>query len=119
MNPNNPTTCLACGASVGAETKFCGQCGQPLDPLAIPSPPPAAKPSRWYHNIWLILFMLFFVVGPFGLPLVWKHPRLSQRAKLILTLVMIVYTGVLIDLTMQAVRAVIGQVNQFNSTLSF
>ena len=66
-----------------------------------------------------MLFMLFCVIGPFGLPLVWKHPRLSQRAKLILTLVMIVYTGVLIDLTMQAVRAVIGQVNQFNSTLSF
>ena len=121
MDPHYLTTCLVCGANAEAGTKYCGQCGQSLDPLAPtpPSSPHLPKQLRWYQNIWLILFMLFFVVGPFGLPLVWKHPRLSQRAKIILTLIMVVYTVVLVELTMQAIRAVMGQVDQFNSTLSF
>lgn len=120
MDPDTLTTCSGCGAVAAAGTKFCGQCGQPLDPsLAAALPPRAPQQPRWYNNIWFVLFMLFFVLGPFGLPLVWKNPRLSQRVKIILTLVMVVYTIALVELTMQAIQAVMGQVTQFNSTLSF
>lgn len=72
--------------------------------------PPA--PSKWYHNIWFILFMLFFVLGPFGLPLVWKHPRLSQGVKWLLTLSMVVYTVALIGLTIEAARVMMDRFNQ-------
>ena len=77
----------------------------------------ATKKARWYYNIWFVLFMLFFVVGPFGLPLVWKNPKFSRTVKMVLTLAMIVYVLVLADLTLKMVNAVMNQVKQFNSTL--
>ena len=83
--------------------------------MAQPSEP---KP-KWYYNVWFILVMLFFVLGPFGLPLVWKHPRFSRWIKIVLSLIMVVYTVVLIDATIRIGKAVIQGVEQFNSTLSF
>ena len=76
----------------------------------------APKP-KWYYNVWFVLLMLFFVLGPFGLPLVWKHPRWSRWIKIALTLTMVVYTVVLIDATIRAVRAIMQGVEQFNATL--
>ena len=62
--------------------------------------------KQWYHNIWVTLFLLFFVVGPFGLPLVWTNPRFSRTVKWLLTGVMVVYTIWLGWLTLQMIRAV-------------
>ena len=80
---------------------------------------PSTPKSKWYYNVWFVLLMLFFVLGPFGLPLVWKHPRFSRRVKVTLTLVMVLYTLVLIEATVRMVRAVMQGVEQFNSTLQF
>lgn len=106
-------TCPLCGATTPEPATFCSQCGQPLGG----TPRPAQPQPRWYYNIWFVLFMLFFVVGPFGLPLVWKNPRLSRGVKLALTLAMTVYTVLLIDLTRRTVQAVMNEVSQFQSTL--
>ena len=82
-------------------------------------PEPGNPKPKWYYNVWFILVMLFFVLGPFGLPLVWKHPRFSRWIKIVLSLIMVVYTVVLIDATIRIGKAVIQGVEQFNSTLSF
>ena len=108
-------TCPTCGAVWTAEAKFCSQCGSPRE--AIPSATPARP--KWYYNIWFTLAMLFFVLGPLGLPLVWKNPNFSRWVKLVLTLAMVAYTVLLIDVTLRAIRAVTEQLNQFNSTLQF
>lgn len=81
----------------------------------------ASKPPkpRWYHNLWITLFILFFVLGPLGLPLVWNNPRFSKRVKYALTLAMILYTIVLIRLIAGVVAIVTEAVNQFNSSLTF
>ena len=84
--------------------------------MTTPAEPPQAK---WYHNIWFVLFMLFFLLGPFGLPLVWKNPRFSRALKIALTVTMVLYTLLLVDLTLRAVRAVMGELGQFNATLQF
>ena len=83
--------------------------------------PLAAPPSkpRWYYNIWFVLAMLLFVLGPLGLPLVWKNPRFNRGTKYALTVLMVVYTLFLIKLTAQLVRAVSQSVEQFDSTLRF
>ncbi len=70
--------------------------------LATEEPP---KP-KWYHNIWFVIVMLFFVVGPFGLPLVWKNPHFSRKVKGALTIAMIIYTIALIDLTLRSFRMI-------------
>ena len=66
--------------------------------------------------MWFVLAMLFFVVGPFGLPLVWKNPYFSRWVKVALTIAMIVYAVLLVDLTIQMFRAVMESVNQLNGT---
>lgn len=71
--------------------------------------------SKWYHNVWVVLLMLFFVLGPFGLPLVWKNPRFSRGVKVALTVVMVVYTVVLIDMTVRATKTVLHSLGDLQS----
>jgi hypothetical protein len=61
---------------------------------------------KWYFNIGFVIVMMFFVTGPFGLPLVWKNPHFSRRVKGALTLVMIVYTIWMIDLARRVFRMI-------------
>ena len=64
---------------------------------------------KWYHNFWLVLLLLLFVLGPFGLPsLAWKNPQLSRPVKIGLTLLMAGYTFLLIRLTANMLQAVLG-----------
>lgn len=108
--------CRSCGQPIAIAATFCSQCGQALAPTEAS---PTAKKPRWYYNIWFVLLMLFFVLGPFGLPLVWKNPRFSRLMKVVLTITMVVYTWALVDVTIRAARAVMNSVSQFNSTLQF
>ena len=68
---------------------------------------------KWYHNVWFVLGMLFFVLGPFGLPLVWQHPRFSRRTKWILTIATALYTVLLIDVAIRAVQHSLQLLDQF------
>jgi len=65
-----------------------------------------SEKPKWHQNVWLILFLLLFVLGPLGLPLVWKNPRFSRTVKIGLTLLMVGYTFLLIRLTAEMLRAV-------------
>ena len=48
-------------------------------------PEPSRESSRWYHSVVFVLVMLFVVLGPFGLPLLWKSPRFPRWSKWLLT----------------------------------
>lgn len=63
--------------------------------------------------------MLFLVLGPFGLPLVWKNPRFSQRVKVLLTGLTVVYTLLLVYGTIATVRVLFDQLSQSNALLAF
>ena len=105
--------CSSCKTQELDTAIYCSQCGTLLGSgEAKPTP----SRSRWYHNVWLVLIALFFVLGPFGLPLVWTNPRFSRTVKLILTAAMVIYTIFLIDVTLRMVRAVTTNLGQFNST---
>ena len=117
MPPADIDTCSACGALIRSTAKFCEQCGNGCN--ASQQNPGQTQRPRWYYNVWFVLFTLFFVAGPLGLPLVWKNPKLSRTVKIVLTLTMVVYTYFLVDLTLKMVHAVMNQVTQFNSTLPY
>ena len=68
---------------------------------------------KWYHNIWFVLGMLVFVLGPFGLPLVWRHPRFSRRTKWVLTIATALYTVLLIEITIRTVQGALQTINAF------
>lgn len=60
--------------------------------------------TKWYHGRWMVLLMLFFVLGPIGLPLLWKSPRFSRRWKQILTALTLIYTALVLQMLLSAVR---------------
>jgi len=45
--------------------------------------------TRWYLSVWFVLLALFVLLGPLGLPLLWRSPRFPLWAKILLTCVMI------------------------------
>ena len=105
-------TCPMCSTAVTAEAVFCSLCGATLGTV---STPPSSPRTKWYYNIWFVLFMLFFVVGPFGLPLVWKHPRFARWVQWVLTLVIVLYTVLLVDRTIRMTTAVVKHFSPFPS----
>jgi len=112
----NTRACPACGTITVGAAKYCSVCGIPLDPAATP---PAPSPSKWYHRVWFVLLMLTpFALGPFGLPLLWKSPQFSRRAKVILTLVTATWTIWFVIYFMTSVLPKVQQaIEQINSSL--
>jgi hypothetical protein len=62
--------------------------------------------TRWYHRPFWVVVMLFVVVGPFGLPLLWKSPSFSRNAKIVLTVAMVAYLGLFVDESIRILREI-------------
>ena len=69
---------------------------------------PAADKSdlKWYLRPWVVIILLFLVLGPFGLPLVYKSPAFNRGWKVVLTLLTLIYTAYLVFATVKAVQIV-------------
>jgi len=59
---------------------------------------------KWYLNPISVVLLLFFVLGPFGLPLLYRSPKFSKPLKIILTIVVILYTSYLIYASLEIGR---------------
>ncbi len=78
------------------------------DQAAVPAPPR----SRWYHGVWFVLLMLFVVLGPFGLPWLWKSPRFARAIKIALTILVLLYT---VWIVAASVKLVTGMLNELQT----
>ena len=67
--------------------------------------------SRWFYSVWSVLLALFVVLGPFGLPLLWRSPSFSRCMKLTLTIVVLAYSVLLLEAVLTAVRLALEQMN--------
>jgi hypothetical protein len=63
----------------------------------------AESPSevKWYHHPVVVLVLLFLVLGPFGLPLLYQSPSFDRVWKAVLTVAVLLYTLWLIIVTFQ------------------
>ncbi len=59
---------------------------------------------KWYLRPVSVLLLLFLVLGPFGLPLLYKSPKFSRTSKIILTIAVIIYTSYLIFVLLEIVK---------------
>lgn len=72
-----------------------------------PSEPPASP--AWYYRPWAVVGLLFLVLGPLGLPLLWKSPSFSRTWKIVLTVAMVVYSVLLVESMVVAYRMALEQ----------
>ena len=68
-----------------------------------------APRPRWYYRPWWVLLMLFAVLGPFGLPLLWKSPAFTRGMKIALAVAVVAYSALLVETVLMGVRVAMEQ----------
>lgn len=72
-------------------------------------------PIQWYLKPWVVLVLIFFVLGPFALPLLYKSPKFSRSRKILLTVLTVAYTGYLVGVTLALWRSVSSELTQIQT----
>lgn len=52
------------------------------------------KEKKWYFRTWTIVVLILFI-GPFGLPLLWINPYYSRKSKILVSLLILVFSYLL------------------------
>src|SRR5436309_11305700 len=76
-----------------------------------------APRPRWYYRPWWVLLMLFAVLGPFGLPLLWKSPSFSRWWKIALTVAVAAYSILLVEAVLIAIAAIRAALEQMDKEM--
>ncbi len=72
---------------------------------------------KWYLRPMGVVLLLFFVLGPLGLPLLYKSPSFGKRMKVILTVAVLVYTSFLILSTVEIGKKLHTMVEEYQDRL--
>ena len=72
---------------------------------------------KWYLRPIPVVLLLFFVLGPFGLPLLYKSPKFSKPLKIILTIAVIIYTCYLIFASLEIAKQVYSRMGEIQEIL--
>ena len=83
----------------------------------LPSRP--APALKWYYRPGWVLLLLFVVLGPFGLPYLWKSPSFSRSVKVGLTVLLVAYMALFAEETIRAVRAMNSEMHALGGVADF
>jgi hypothetical protein len=72
---------------------------------------------KWYLRPITVVLLLFFVLGPFGLPLLYKSPQFSRPIKIILSIAVIIYTCYLIFASLEIGRQLYSRMEELQDML--
>jgi hypothetical protein len=72
---------------------------------------------KWYLRPIGLILLLFFVLGPFGLPLLYKSPKFSKTLKIVLTIAVTIYTLYLIIASVEIGRNLYIKMEEFQGKL--
>jgi polyferredoxin len=72
---------------------------------------------KWYLRPISVVLLLFFVLGPFALPLLYKSPKFSKPLKIILTIVVMIYTSYLIFASLEIGRELYRRMGELQDML--
>ena len=98
--------CLKCHAVLDATDNYCRHCGEPTVIVAQSGNArprttgggydPASRPPSFVESPWVILPLIFLVLGPLALPLLWRSRQFSPLWKNIVTAITLAYTLLLL-----------------------
>jgi hypothetical protein len=97
------TVCHGCYTVLDATDNYCRHCGLSTvsradlsegDPSAAsftarPAFASGIQQAKWSENPWVVLPLLFLVLGPLALPLLWRSGRFTLVWKGVLTVIMV------------------------------
>jgi polyferredoxin len=72
---------------------------------------------KWYLRPLGVLVLLFVVLGPLALPLLYKSPKFSKTLKIILTIAVIIYTSYLIFVSVELGIEVYRRIEELQNTI--
>ena len=91
--------CRRCFTVLDVSDDFCRRCGAATagdgGAVAAPVGVAATRKSKGTDDPWVVLLMLFVVLGPLALPMLWRSRGFSPLWKTLLTLVMVGVTALL------------------------
>lgn len=104
MNPGDDLStklCPYCAEAIKEAAIKCRFCGEFLISEGLVTVKEGGQP--WYQKTSSII-MGFFVVGPFVLPLVWRHPAYSLTKKIIISVIVVAISWGLLKAFVQAIK---------------
>jgi len=101
--------CVGCHKSMELTDHFCRHCGLKQD-----------KEVPLLQQRWVVLSMLFLVIGPFATPMLWRNPHFSRTEKIVLTVGSLVVTiGLLVGTIWLSLFLYQMVIDQIDITMNF
>lgn len=73
--------------------------------------------SSWYYSIPAVIILLFFVLGPLALPLLYKSPNFSNGQKITLTIIVLLFTISIYFFLSNLMNQLLAQMDQIDEML--
>ena len=72
---------------------------------------------KWYLRPLGVLVLLFVVLGPLALPLLYKSPKFNKTLKIIIPIAVIIYTSYLIFVSVELGIEVYRRIEELQNTI--
>ena len=114
------TVCPHCSAAMGAGEEICRRCGVRRDPLSAGLAAGGKRVSRraarrrdWAERRGMLLVLLFLVLGPLALPMLWRSTKFSRGWKIVLTILVAIQTAAVIWLLWYVVHLFVESLREY------